>query len=93
MKITGNNPYARVEAARNRGPRAKDGGSDPPSASPNKGVSTEVQISDGAAALRDLRSPESPDTDRVQRLKQAVEDGTFEVDPQRIADGILRDER
>ncbi|MGF1465930.1 MAG: flagellar biosynthesis anti-sigma factor FlgM [Sandaracinaceae bacterium] len=89
MKVTGSHPYTRVDKPR----------TDPPASPPEGGRrpsgedAAEVRISDTAQVLRDVRSPEVPDAERIARLKAAIDNGELEVDAERIADAMLRDER
>ena len=56
------------------------------------GRAERTTVSDGARALANARSPEQPDELRVARLKQAIREGTFQVNVDKIADAILREE-
>jgi len=49
-------------------------------------------VSTGARALADSRRPEEPDEGRVERLRAAIHDGTFEVDADQIAERMLLEE-
>lgn len=51
-----------------------------------------VQVSNEAKLLMEARAPEVPDQDRIARLKEAIANGTFEVDADRIADAMLNEE-
>ena len=51
-----------------------------------------VRISSQAKQLADVRAPEKPDMERVERLKRAIEDGSFEIDAEKIADRMLEEE-
>ncbi len=53
------------------------------------GSSTKVDLSPVA---RDLTSPENDvNLERVQAIRQALADGTLNINPARIAEGILQD--
>ncbi|MCA9609517.1 MAG: flagellar biosynthesis anti-sigma factor FlgM [Myxococcales bacterium] len=52
-----------------------------------------VQVSGGARALEGLRAPEQVDSAKVARLRQAIDNGEFEVDADRIAERMLEEER
>ena len=56
------------------------------------GRAERTTVSGGARALSSARAPEAPDEVRVARLKQAIRDGTFQVNVEKIADAILREE-
>ena len=51
-----------------------------------------VRISGQAQALADARAPESIDSQKVARLRESFEKGTFKIDLDRIADAMLREE-
>ncbi|MEC7522271.1 MAG: flagellar biosynthesis anti-sigma factor FlgM [Myxococcota bacterium] len=91
MKITGQNPYAKIESTRER-----KGAPSSESAPAERAVgrpAAEVEMSDAARATRELRAPERPDAEKVARLKQAILDGEFRIDPDRIASAMLDEER
>lgn len=97
MKITGNNPYRRADAARSERlrstPRGEESGSGRASRSGGNQAATEVRLSGAAQSLQEARAPETPDAEKVERLRSLVEQGQLEIDPTRIADAMLRDER
>lgn len=53
-----------------------------------------VHLTDAAAELRTLETAvhEAPDVDieRVNSIRQAIADGSYEIDPQKLADNLLR---
>ncbi|HEB56572.1 MAG TPA: flagellar biosynthesis anti-sigma factor FlgM [Gammaproteobacteria bacterium] len=53
-----------------------------------------VSLSDNAVQLGKLDNSSIPapvvDTQRVQQIKQAIENGTYEVDPKKIADKLMQ---
>ena len=51
-----------------------------------------VQISKQAQQLTDMRAPEKPDLERVERLRQAIESGDFKVDAEKIAERMMEEE-
>lgn len=51
-----------------------------------------VHVSREARALASVRDPEVPDLSRIEKLKEAIADGTFQIDADRIADAMLREE-
>lgn len=56
-----------------------------------------VDLTDGARQLQDLQAAVAGtpvvDADRVAALRKAIADGSYKVDPQRIADGLLAQDR
>lgn len=56
------------------------------------GSSERVAISGQAKALADARAPETADAERVARLRDALDKGTFKVDLGKIADAMIREE-
>lgn len=84
MKITGNIRTAYVPS-----PKA--------SARPEKSASQapkgeRVEVSSAARELAAARAPETPDMARVERLRAAIADGSFEVDADAIAEQMLQEE-
>lgn len=51
--------------------------------------SAEVALSDTANALRAGGTDASFDTEKVQRIAQAIRDGQFKPNPERIADKLI----
>jgi len=51
-----------------------------------------VQVSKGARALHEARRPEEPDMERIERLRAAIADGSFEVDADAVAERMLAEE-
>ena len=66
-------------------------------AAPDSGSNDSVSISTAARNLASLNQlvQEQPgvDTARVAVIQQRIEDGTYQVNPQRIADKLMRMER
>ena len=52
-----------------------------------------VEVSGAARRLASARAPETVDEAKVSRLRAAIADGSFHVDPQRIATKMLEEER
>jgi flagellar biosynthesis anti-sigma factor FlgM len=50
-------------------------------------------VSSGAQVLANARAPEEPDMERIQRLKDAIANGTFVIDHERIAQRMLDEEQ
>jgi negative regulator of flagellin synthesis FlgM len=55
-------------------------------------VREHVQVSSSSKLLAQAREPLLPDSARVERLKQAIADGSFEVDAEKIAEGMMKEE-
>jgi len=90
MKIQGPDQPGAPQRARGDGrPLAKAPAGAGELASPEDAVA----VSPGAQALAAARAPETPDAARIAALQRAIAEGTFEVDPQRIAEAMLREER
>ncbi|MFV9473389.1 flagellar biosynthesis anti-sigma factor FlgM [Advenella sp. RU8] len=71
-------------ASRNGTPAAAN-----PAVTAQPGSSTKVDLS---SVARDLTSPENDvNMERVQAIRQALADGTLNINPTRIAEGILQD--
>jgi len=51
--------------------------------------SAEVALSETAHALRAGSNDPAFDTEKVQRMAQAIRDGQFKVNPERIADKLI----
>jgi negative regulator of flagellin synthesis FlgM len=51
-----------------------------------------VQVSSSSKLLADAKGPEVKDSARIERLKGAIKDGSFKVDPQRIASAMIAEE-
>jgi len=52
-------------------------------------VSAEVAISSTASELRNAPTDATFDTEKVQRMAQAIRDGKFEVNASKIADKLI----
>lgn len=52
-----------------------------------------VDVSDGAQVLANARAPEEPDMQRIQRLKDAIANGTFVINHERIAQKMMDEEQ
>jgi flagellar biosynthesis anti-sigma factor FlgM len=57
------------------------------------GAAEHVRISGQAKALSDARAPEVADTEKIARLRDAIDKGSFKVDHEKIADAMLREEQ
>lgn len=60
----------------------------------NKATAPEerIQVSSLSKLLSRVREPEGIDTAKVERLKSALESGSFKVDHERVAEAMLREE-
>ena len=67
----------------------------PAAAAPAAGDS--VDLTDGARQLQDLQSAVAAtpvvDGSRVAALREAIANGSYQIDPQRVADGLLAQDR
>lgn len=52
-----------------------------------------VDVSSGAQVLANARAPQEPDMERIQRIKDAIANGTFVIDHERIAQKMLDEEQ
>jgi len=64
---------------------------------PPPGTGDSVDLTDGARQLQDLQAAVAAtpavDSVRVAALRDAIANGSYQVDPQRIADGLLAQDR
>jgi negative regulator of flagellin synthesis FlgM len=51
-----------------------------------------VEVSSSSKLLAQARSPHTPDTARIERLKNAIKDGSFKVDANRVAEAMIQEE-
>jgi flagellar biosynthesis anti-sigma factor FlgM len=51
-----------------------------------------VEVSNLSKLLSEARGPSEPDMARVQRLKDAIQNGEFTIDADRIASAMLHEE-
>ena len=99
--------HLRAGAAHSSGVRSKetasapqtpvaDAGTEQPKSGATGGIDT-VQLSDAAQALlktEKLDASSAPvDTDRVEKIKAQVENGTYEVDAMKVAEGMINFDR
>lgn len=93
MKVPSSQPQRHARALQGR--VTKETGHSPAEAAHASRGSEEaakVRVSTGARALADSRRPEEPDAARIDRLKNAIEDGTFQVDAGQVADRMIAEE-
>jgi negative regulator of flagellin synthesis FlgM len=65
--------------------KAQSGGAIPATADP----SASVALSSAASTLLDNESSADFDAEKVARISQAIEDGTFKINPEVIADKLI----
>lgn len=77
-------------------PARTQAGSSAPAA-PLPAADDSVDLTGGARQLQDLQSAVAAtpvvDSDRVAALREAIANGSYPIDPQRIADGLLAQDR
>lgn len=90
MKIDGTHGRGAIDRVETRqDTRARERSAE----APRGGDTVKVSVSSRARQLAEARAPEKPDQARIARLKEAVEKGTLDVDPAKIANAMLREER
>jgi negative regulator of flagellin synthesis FlgM len=85
VKIQGNIPSigSAPDSGRARGPAATQ-------SRPDTGSSERVDISSLSARLQEVGAGETPvNAQRVAEIKLAISEGRFQINPERIADGLL----
>lgn len=65
----------------------------PQPAQVERGRDEHVEVSREARKLSEAFGPEVPDTERIAKLREKLDDGTFKVDPDAIAEAMIREER
>ena len=71
------------DTGRSRGPAATP-------QKPGSGTSERVDISSLSARIQEVGAGEAPvNAQRVAEIKQAISEGRFQINPERIADGLL----
>lgn len=91
MKVQGGNPRTQVERVSTPTVQGRNDGK--AAARVERAGGEQVRVSDLGKKLAAARSPESPDAERIERLRGLVESGKLTVDPAAIADAMLREER
>lgn len=85
MKISNNIPSVTGTSAN---PRTRSPSDLPPQAGST--ASERVDISSLSARLQEVGGGEAPiNAERVAEIKQAIAEGRFQINPERIADGLL----
>ncbi len=85
MKIINSSPSISTtqDTGRTRGPAATP-------QKPGTGASERVDISSLSARLQEVGAGETPvNAQRIAEIKQAISEGRFQINPERIADGLL----
>jgi negative regulator of flagellin synthesis FlgM len=76
---------------------ARAQGSDRAVPAPTAAPVESVALTEGARQMQDLQAAVAAtpvvDTDRVAALREAIANGSYRIDPQRIADGLLAQDR
>lgn len=88
MKISGHNPYSRIDSSKGREKRSDA----PTDASGVRAEAAQVAMSDTAKALAEARAPEKPDQSRIERLREAIANGELKIDAQKIAARMMEEE-
>jgi flagellar biosynthesis anti-sigma factor FlgM len=57
------------------------------------GTGERVAVSSLSKLLAQQRAPDSPDTAKVDRLRDSIRTGQFKVDHEKVADTMLQEER
>lgn len=90
--LTGTSEVHKTDTAQ---ARAKASANTNPNAAPAPADS--VDLTDGARQLQDLQAAVAGtpvvDSGRVEALRDAIANGSYTIDPQRIADGLLAQDR
>lgn len=87
MKVDGPHRSTQLEQSKSRSVGTKEKSN----ARPDR--SEQVNVSQEARSLAEARAPEVPDQERIDRLKEAISNGTFKIDVDRIATQMLEEER
>lgn len=51
-----------------------------------------VAVSSLSKLLSQVRGPDSPDVEKVERLRESIKAGTFKVDHEKVAEAMLTEE-
>lgn len=94
MRINGQPKHPSVERAHTT-PVQSDAASKAGKAEHGRAHATResVEVSKTSQKLAMARAPESPDAERIARLRAAVADGSLSIDSGAIADRMLSEER
>lgn len=58
----------------------------------DKGAGERVEVSSLSKMLANVRSPDTPDLDKVERLRESIRVGEFQVDHAQVADTMVQEE-
>lgn len=86
MKIQGPGRPGPVDPAR------RAGGAAAPSDVKEGSGGERVKVSQQAVLLQQARSPEVPDAKIISRIREAIKKGAFEIDADKIADMLMKEE-
>lgn len=81
-KINISSTYGKVNVEKPKNPQNRDD---------NPQIRDEVRISDEALRLQNKESNAPVNQEKVNEIKKAIENGTFKVDPEKIADKMRDD--
>ena len=62
------------------------------SAPVEKGAGERVEVSSLSKMLASVRAPDTPDVDKVERLRESIRVGEFQVDHTKVADTMMQEE-
>jgi len=96
MEITGNNPFARLDAYVKNIGKEKTGVQDSPDTAPKEGLSEDtVALSPEAKQVQEAKRllDSLPDIreDKVAEIRGRIENGTYNIDSEKIAFGIIKE--
>lgn len=64
-----------------------------PGAAPvDKSAGERVEVSSLSKLLAQVRAPDSPDVEKVERLRESIRAGAFQVDHAEVADTMVQEE-
>lgn len=93
INVTGVPPNSQSGAARSKTDNERVGDAQPQQTTPKERSQDGVQLSESMQALQaaDKRLAETPevDTQRVEALRAAIENGSYRIDYQRVAERLL----
>jgi flagellar biosynthesis anti-sigma factor FlgM len=96
MRISGQNNHPSVERPQTTAVQPQAGGAgksgDARATHAQGGVGT-VEVSKTSQRLAMARAPETPDAERIARMRAAIAAGSLSIDSGAIADAMLREER
>ena len=87
MKVQGA-PRAPVGQIQDKG-QVKNAGTAQPL---DKSSGERVEVSSLSKMLAQVRAPDSPDVEKVERLRESIRTGEFKVDQDKVADTMVQEE-